>query len=201
MTYNAGQFQNIVKHVPKVPRWLILGGPADGNEAQCAVTRWPGLKVLGIEPSEPMRIWQRANGWPKGAPLLPYALTDHCGQAVMHAPDDDPRCSSLLSERHGPLVEVPTVTIDSLNQQYGPFRRAILWLDIEGMEYEALQGARELFALGEVLLVNVEILERRQDATKRIHSLLTGRGFRLATLWNYHPGSHHDRIYVPGRTA
>lgn len=196
MIYNPNQFNNIIPFVPGVPDVLILGGPADGNEAQCAVAKWPNLKVIGVEPCEKMIEYQLKNGWPGHAPILPYALSDTDCLAPIRMPTDNDRTASLMMDRPGELKNIVCVTIDKINQLYGPFKRAILWLDIEGWEYQALQGARGMFDSGSVVAVNVEILERRKEATQKIEEFFESVGFRLKHTWNKHKGSHHDRVYT-----
>lgn len=201
MTYNPGQFTTIYPYVRQTPHYLILGGPADGNEAQCAAREWPDIRVIGLEPSLRARRWQRMNGWNDRNPLLPYALSNRNGLGIMAFPDrglnDDIRCASMMPDRGGIRSVVATVTIDELDRAYGPFNRAILWLDIEGYELEALEGAESLFNKGGVDLVNLEILERRSEVTEKIKAFFDRHSFELVLRWNSESGPHHDRIYVP----
>lgn len=195
MTYNAGQFNEVIPFIEKPPDWLILGGPADGDEAQCARVLWPSIKVIGIEPIIDNIDWQFANGWPKDDPLLLSALGATLGNTTINVPDDK-RAASCLTERPGIPQSVDIVSIDFLNQVYGPFTNAILWLDIEGWEYNALQGATGLFSSGEIQLVNLEILERLTDHTSQIEGFFEEYGFHLAHVWNEQPGLVQDRVYV-----
>lgn len=202
--YRENQFEVILDYVKIKPDWLILGGPADGNEAQCAVKHWPDLMVLGCEPIGILREYQLNNGWPRlpdtDTPLLlPYALSDKTGNVVIKVPLDNPRCASLMPDRPGTDFTVETTTIDVLESYYGPFTNCILWLDIEGYELEALRGAVNLLNSGKVLAVNVEVLDRRPEVTKEIDKLLHLFGLILVKQWNIHKGTHHDRIYTSRR--
>lgn len=194
--YNAGQFNVIIPYVLKTPKTLILGGPADGNEAQCAVKQWPDIKVYGFEPSNAMMEWQLKNGWPDSANIYRMALSDVNGISVMRVSDRYPRGTSLMMDRPGKEVPVSTITLNEFDKET-PLRDCILWLDIEGWEYQALCGASNLFSRGDVLAVNVEIIERRTEATKQIEEFFESVNFKLAHTWNIHSGSHHDRIYTP----
>ena len=207
MIYNPGQFENIVPYIKTTPEWLILGGPGDGNEAQCAAKMYPGIQIIGLEPLEQMREHQLSNGWPVEAKLLPYALSDTHGMVEMCINPDNFRASSTIpnwcaaapaTDRAKALI-VETVTIDSLNDPNDPFRKVILWLDIEGSEITAIRGATQLFDSGEVILVNVEITDRYPEHAAKVNSLLTHYGFREVRRWNVQPGLVHDRIYTRSR--
>lgn len=193
MTYNPGQFNEIIPFVQKEPDWLILGGPADGDEAQCAVKQWPDLKVIGIEPVESNRQWQLNNGWP-GDLLLSNALSNIVSTEWMRLPED-PRAASLLDNRPGRDVKVETITLDLLNEQHGSFKEAILWMDIEGWEYQALLGGRTLFEFKGVQIVNVEEIERLPDQAQLLQLYLTSYGFELVHTWNVQPGLCCDKVY------
>lgn len=196
MTYNDAQFKIVQRFVPKKPDWLILGGPADGNEAQWAERLWPGIKIIGVEPVLENIQWQKDNGWPrKGNLLLQFALGDETGTTVINVPEDK-RAGSCLENRPGTPREVSVITIDELNNLFGPITNTILWLDIEGWEYKALMGALGLFNSGQVILANVEILERLTEHTASIEKFFWDFDFRLAHVWNEQPGLVQDRIYV-----
>lgn len=196
MTYNPGQFEVVKDFVKKPPDWLILGGPADGNEAQIARSLWPDIKIIGVEPVVDNIAWQLDNDWPQGCPLLQRALSDENGGVVTLNVPEDKRAASCLENRPGISETARTVTIDFLNSKYGPITNAILWLDIEGWEYKALCGARGLFSSGEIQLVNVEILERLTEHTSQIERFFEEYKFKLAHVWNEQPGLVQDRIYV-----
>lgn len=195
MTYNEGQFQIVKDFLPKDPDWLILGGPADANEAYWAKKLYPQIKILAVEPVQESIDFQLANGFPSDGILIEAGLGEACYKDTLHVPQDK-RGASCLIDRPGKPMEIDIVSIDSLNKLYGPFKNAILWLDIEGYEYKALKGAIRLFSSGEVLLVNVEILERLRVQTGCIEKFFNDYDFKLAHVWNEQPGLVQDRIYV-----
>lgn len=195
MTYQPGQLLEVVPFLPGVPRWLILGGPADSDEAQTAVRLWPGLEILAIEPSPEMRAWQLAHGWPAGPErLLAAALWDV--QDVVEFRPAGRRTSAVRPIEGEARDFVGTLTLDYLDSLVGPFRDVLLWLDIEGAEWRALQGARQLFTDGKIIAVNLEVLpeERPADLTA-IEKFMAEQGLRCAHRWNSWD-QHHDRLYV-----
>ncbi len=196
MTYNRDQLMTVVPYLPGPPKWFILGGPADANEAQTAKELWPDVKVLGVEPCDKMREWQWSHGWPKEGVMVPAALSDGWGWATMVVPEDNPRCSSLMSERPGRVVNVKTTTLDLLDEQVGPFEDVFLWLDIEGWESRALKGGERIFSGGKVYACNLEFIERRTTENSDAEAFLARHGFRLVHTWNQQPGLCEDRVYV-----
>jgi hypothetical protein len=80
----------------------------------------------------------------------------------------------------GDAYEVKTRTLDSLSEVYGPFEDAVLWVDIEGSELDALCGAFNL--LKKVRLINLEAYAHIQ--LPLINELLTYHGFMLRKVWN-----------------
>lgn len=197
MTYNEGQFRVVKDFLPKPPDWLILGGPADANEAYQAKKMYPNIRIIGVEPVIENIQFQLAHGWPTDGVLLQAGLGAASGQSIIKIPEDK-RGASCLENRPGVPHSIKIVTIDFLNRLYGPIDNAVLWLDIEGWEYKALVGASGLFSSGKVSLVNVEILERLTEHTTQIEKFFQDFGFKLAHVWNEQPGLVQDRIYVKG---
>jgi len=196
MVYNPGQFSVVFPLVKRPPTWLLLGGPADADEAQTAVKQWPDIKVLGVEPSKAMYEYQLAHDWP-GSLLLQCALGSSVGQGQIHISGDTPRCSSFVADHPGELHTVDITTLDVLDEIHGPFENAILWLDVEGSEYEALLGARKLFDRGAIAMVNVECLVRLQELFVPIEKFLADYKFHLVHTWNIQHNFVSDRIYMP----
>lgn len=201
MTYNAGQFNKIIPAILEMgitPEWLVLGGPADGDEAQCCLRQWPEIRIIGVEPNHHMVMWQMKHDWPVEARLIPAALSNYRGQGQMRHDPLHPRCDSFMMERSGIVTQVDVLTIDSLDGEYGPVSQAILWLDVEGHELEALQGAQALIDRDGILAIYVELIERREKESQALIDFIESNGFILAGVYNVHPSSHHDRLYLRG---
>lgn len=197
--YNPGQFKQILRFVQRRPHWLVLGGPANGDEAQFARKRWPRIRIVGIEPFADSRDWQRRNGWPEDAPLVDAALWDsECLVSLMQPPDGPNRLAQarVTGASDGASQKVSTRTIDSLDREFGPFSRGILWLDIEGSEHRALLGAEQALARQAFSLINVETNTRTPENTENIHELLLGHGYSLAGQWQLENPYYFDRVYT-----
>lgn len=88
-----------------------------------------------------------------------------------------------------------SVTWDYLDRLHGPFHDAVMWLDIEGSELEALYGANGLFTRKAILLVNVEMASRLEHKNARIMQFMDIHGFKVARDWNVNE-AYLDRIFV-----
>ncbi len=195
MIYNAYQAAVIINHLPRRPDWFVVGGPADGNEAQWVARRFPSCKIVGVEPSGPMRDYQAAHGFP--GVMVAGGLADRPGRGVITHVDEFPRSSTMVRDVKGRTEEIDLFTVDQLSATYGPFTNCVLWLDVEGMEYRVLLGAAGLLGAGHVILVNVEVMtsERPNDEVV-IRDLLTSNGFVLRWRWDQRSGNHEDQIWV-----
>ena len=194
MTYNAGQFANLLPFIGFTPDYFILGGPADGDEAQCAVKQWKKVKVFGFEPHPRLFQWQLENGWPTPETLYQVALDRQEGVRWFSDLDDGSdvlqasRLSSL-QDRGGQQLEVSCTTLDIFYKRENIRGKALLWLDIEGFEYQALKGANSLLKSGVVKLINVESLERDEPMPDAVCGLLSRYGYVHVGNWG------NDSVY------
>lgn len=199
--YSPGQLETALLPVlgSVVPKWLILGGPADANEAQTARRLWPDIKVIGVEPNREAVWWQFANGWPRDCLLFHQALCNRGGVVTeMAKSPGNLRIATLdlASAKHRPETineHVMTVTLDWLDEQYGSFEDAVVWLDIEGSELKALQGASNLIASGRVILWNIEMQDRVPGLMEGVPKLL--KGYRAVKDWNASE-TCRDRVFL-----
>lgn len=184
--YNEGQFEGIVKFVEIEPDALILGGPADANEAQCFAKHWPNAKIIACEPNPEAREWQHKEGdWPQDAVLLEWGLSDGLSAAELvyeagKVRNGSMREASVEGNRGNEAATfkwVPTTTIDELDKRFGPFQNAMLWLDIEGFELKALTGAKQMLVEGRVSILNVELLPEDQVQKAAVFDYLWRHGY------------------------
>lgn len=193
--YSPDNLKEIVPYLPKTPQWLLLGGPADAREAQTARELWPSIKIIGVEPNPEAVRWQQEHGWPQDCPLLQSALSSHVGEERIQNVPGSLRSSRLADLSPDETGTTPTTTWDTLDRLYGPFHNALLWMDIETWEWEALQGAKELLDREAIFLINVEMQARSGHKNHAIDDLLRPYGFTIQHEWNHSP-SCWDRVYV-----
>ncbi len=207
--YSPGHLKTVARFCRFTPKWLLLGGAADADEGLTARRLWPGCRVLAFEPNPEAYRWQLANvpEWSdpdSGMTLYERALADTDGVEVELAyepgrlrnatsdPDALPGC------RQNPatvFVNVPTVRLDSVNSERGPVSDAVLWLDVEGYELEAVRGGAGIMSSGAVRVINVEVQARRAGQNRELERLLKAWRFRLVHVWN-NSAPCEDRVYL-----
>jgi FkbM family methyltransferase len=207
VVYSPNQVAGIYPYIRGwVPDAFILGGPADGDEGQRVKAQWPSIRVLGFEPCLQMYEYQMAHGFPDegGSVLLCQGLWSKSGpndHFIAHGRHSTFSRAGVI----GASSTVSMITLDEVSICYGPFSHAILWLDIEGAELEALRGATGMFARREVAMVNLEFTyDQPPEITTAIEALLDRSDLRYVTAWNTAGGIGEDRIYLhkdldPGR--
>jgi FkbM family methyltransferase len=189
VVYDPGQVENIYPHLNFDPEWFLLGGPADANEAQCLRQKFPDLAIVGFEPNPRFYRLQVARAFP--GLLLPFALWEERKAMEIRTVDNEEgehqehRCASLTVYAKHPAVRqsisVEARMLDDLSEEFGPFRQAILWIDIEESELQALRGAQKLLAAGEIRLINAELSQERLPP---VAELLKEYGIREVGRWN-----------------
>ncbi len=174
----------VVPFLDQDPKWLILCGLGNDNDALPAIKRWPDVKVIGIDIDQRSLDEQRKRGWRDQDVLVQAALSDNIGFDDVNM---DNVCHASLHPMELVKVEsinkhkVVTITLDDIDNELGPFGEAVLWIDLEGYDYKALQGAKKLLASGRVLLVGVEIQYRLNN--DGMFNLLAEMGYELVHQW------------------
>lgn len=180
--YHPGQArQHFIPYLKFTPEWFIELGPGSAVEFLEVREKWPEVKLLGLEPS-PVGYQAAKARWPADGILLQVAgwecdglirlfhpgdlLHSLCYYDGPHVLDDDPLA---LDNKLEDSVLIPARSLDSLDKEYGPFKNAVLWMDIEGSERRVLKGAAKLLKRGAIRAVNVEV---RPQYAKVIGDLL-----------------------------
>lgn len=184
--YCPGQVANIFPYIDFVPEWFLLGGPADGDEAQVFHAKYPQAQAIGWEPNPALYDYQLEAGFP--GILRKCALwsdTHDVGVGVLRlgeSPDEQQRnrTSSLVRAYTHAGYQAELATLDQMERIHGPFLNAVLWLDIEGSELAALQGGTKLLARGTVRLINLEVFS---DQEASLGSFLAIYGYYEAGRW------------------
>lgn len=120
--------------------------------------------------------------------LVPTAVSDHAGTAVLHIKPYDGHHSLAdigASETVG-RINVPLLTLDGFAKDHGIARVGLLKVDVEGFEAEVFRGASHLLASNAVDLVLFEYSprfyrQRGMDHRTPLHELLN-HGYRIENL-------------------
>lgn len=180
--YEDRQVEHILPWCPTKVDWFVIGGPADGNEAQVFKEHYKHCKVLGFEPNRWMRDFQSRHGFP--GQMYPRALYSDNKLREFIVPGND-RCGSLNKytemEEGFTKQQISCATLKSISHIHPGFDNIVLWIDIEGAELECLKGADELLANKTIKVINVEsFTDSREDLVKYV----TGYGYSWVEEWN-----------------
>jgi FkbM family methyltransferase len=95
-------------------------------------------------------------------------------------------------------VQVETSTIDDIFQSYDVEDVEILKIDVEGHEYQALQGAHNTLIQGKVRVVQFEFHDddMRESQERQISKFLKEAGFSEFVRLRHSFGNFFDAIYV-----
>ncbi|MGE3276028.1 MAG: FkbM family methyltransferase [Vicinamibacterales bacterium] len=170
------------------PRVVIDGGSNVGQWAGTAHQVFPDAAFHLVEPQPGCHPALEALGWPR-LTLHKTALTAP-GQASvrMITMDDTGHGTGSFVARpgefdHDPDMTVPAATLDALfASRVTADDRVLLKLDLEGHEREALDGARALLRMVEVLVLEVRFYDFEQSGRGTFGEMvewLAARGFAL----------------------
>jgi FkbM family methyltransferase len=188
-------------------------GSMDGSEALRFAFAVPHASVFAFEPNpwnlEPMRA-NRALG-NAGIAVVPCAVTDRSAHQPFHvlranyANSNHQRGRSSLypavvASELLEVVDVPTVRLDEyLCQHATPDSRIALWIDAEGMAYEALQGAAALASRLQLVHVEVErvpCMNAGQKLYPDVRRLLESYGLREIAADGHSRYRQFNTLYV-----
>lgn len=161
MIYEPGQVRAIFPHIrnlvgtPNEIQVFLLGGPADGNEAQLLHEEFPTVTVIGFEPNRQFLSYQQANDFPGF--LSNKALWNAETTKDFFVMGEEGR-SSRVQANGTPSYQVSTTTVD-LVLRHIPSAPVALWIDIERAELAALQGARQCLERGQIKILYLEAFE------------------------------------------
>ena len=154
MVHKPDQAKEILKHIDFEPEWFIDCGVGEGVEAQVFKQRWPGVNVIGFEPS--MIGFSAIKDFP--GKLIQKAVWFEDGERVFTERATQMQSGFFRLPDHAALGEssrwVETVKLDSVISHEK--KNVVLWLDIEWSEIFALVGAVNSLRRGAVRVINVE---------------------------------------------
>jgi len=173
-------------------------GPGDtfvdigANEGYFAVVgalcAGPEGRVVAVEPQQRLRAVLLRNfslNAVNTAAIAPYAVSDQPGEAALHlTPGVNNSASSLIRQTRYPLRRqvVQCLTLSEIFRLHAVETCALLKIDIEGWEYEAVLGSPALFQSGRIKAVALELhpplLARRGLDPGKITAFLTACGYR-----------------------
>jgi len=129
-----------------------------------------------------------------------FAVSDKNGTAIFHSNSESTANSLLASDKMGGAfwgdnvvdakeqIEVKTISLDDFCQEQKIKEIDILKIDIQGSEYEVLQGAKDLLSVKRIKLIYTELIfcptYEGQHALHEYLSLLAGFGYDFLDIYN-----------------
>jgi FkbM family methyltransferase len=185
----------IAPYLPADPV-ILEAGACDGTDTARFAGQWPGAVIHAFEPLPALYAeTQSRTAHLPGVRLYPLALAGQAGRVTMHVHDPGPggnRGTSSLLPHPSPQAwetEVQAVTIAGWAAAEQVDRIDLMWLDLEGMELDALKAAGPV--LGTVTAVCMEVSREayRPDSPLygEVIAWMREQGFGVAidrvTLW------------------
>lgn len=196
---------NWFKNIPKPDYFIDLGPGVLNSEAWWAKKAWPNVKIIGLEASQ-----TRFDSLKKNYPgtLLYRAISDYTGKLDMSLVDNMAVAHPIKKINGGTYdmrisknFTIDCVSLDDLEQLYGPFKNVFVWADIEGAELDMLHGCTRLLNENKIIGFNLEIWLNNAGAkdwplVQQIEKFLNRHGFKPKLTWQPNPVSHADIIYL-----
>ena len=182
--HSTTKLEKMTAVIPGTPRVVMDIGANCGLFAAFVKERFPDVRVICCEPAPDLaRVIRKNCG--SGVELLPYAIDDRCGRAKFYVNGASQQTNSLLKSAadlysEGNVlkeVEVEVRTLDSVCSDLHLTRVDVVKLDIQGAEFRALAGARQMLAGVGVIFIESTWMEI--DSVSRVVPFARESGFRF----------------------
>ena len=178
-------------------RTIVDVGANRGQFTLAARYHAPGASVIAFEPlQEPAQVFRAMFAHDQQVELHQFAIGPLPGEGLMHISKADDSSSLLpitdlqtryfpgTAERSTRTVEVRT--LDSVLQPEAISQPALLKLDVQGYELEALRGCSALLDAFDFVYVECSyvVLYSGQALAREVETYLTSAGFFLEEVFN-----------------
>ncbi len=168
-----GRFASI-----EAPKWMIDAGAYIGDTAAYFLSKYPGLKVIALEPNHESHEMARRNLEPYGERAILLKKGLYSNDEIQRFGGEETGASIATSG-----VEIECTSISSLFDRFSISHLDILKMDIEGAE-EAVFSSKPEVWLGRIGLLMIEIHGNRIESM--ISRVLNENGFsmkRYRSIW------------------
>ena len=170
------------------PRHVVDGGAYMGNWTRMVKRNFPGAGVLMIEPQQDKRplLIQVQNEFPGTVDYVQCLLGAEAKDAVPFFENEGGGSSVLRELTHSPFktTTVPMRTLDDLLRERKITDAALLKLDLQGYELEALRGGAVAMKNAEVILLEVSLVPFNESGPllHEVVAFMQDRGFLVYDL-------------------
>jgi FkbM family methyltransferase len=148
-----------------------------------------GIEVLAFEPAAFNYVLLcdniRLNGLEDRVSAYGLAFSDHSGLGTLTVADDEPG-AAVASVGEAPVGRLKQgallLTVDDFIARFAPRFPAHIKIDVDGLETEILEGARQTLPDPRLKSLLVEVDERDGTRPERIDTLLASFGFKLTEV-------------------
>lgn len=176
--FNPTQGDVVIDVGANIGKYSIYAGHLVGKEG----------KIISIEPSlEPSELLKKSikeNHLQDVVTLIHVAISNKNGKQKLYFSDTKP-INSLLYQLSQNYVEVQTLTLDSLVEKLKLKKVDWMKVDVEGVEYEVLEGAKNTLKNNNVNLI-IEILKVHEE---KVLKFLKDLGYSISILDKYEADS------------
>ena len=189
--YVKREFINFVSDIISKPKIILEIGSKDAIQSIEFSKLFPKAKIYAFEcnpPSIKTCIENTKNY--KNIEIIPYAVFNKNEKIDFYPVSEETGASSLFklnkeyaeeSNFNQEEITVDTIRIDTWAKEKGINKIDLIWIDLQGVEYEAFEGMGELLHDVQAIYTEVEIKELYigQKLMKDISKLLSENGFSL----------------------
>jgi 2-O-methyltransferase len=182
--------QYIAQFLPQNPT-ILEAGAHIGRDTVKMSKLWPEGAIYAFEPvPELFKQLQENTKAYTNIICFPVALSNRVGHATMYVSSGASTAASSLhepSEYHIKRpevsftpVELPTTTIDTWAKEQDIDHIDFMWLDMQGHELIALEGAAKILPTVKVILIEASLTERFKDNPlyQEVHAWMEKHGFQ-----------------------
>jgi FkbM family methyltransferase len=199
--YNRSRFNTFITWIKILQlgqaRWMVDAGANHGDFSHAASACFPSARCLLVEPLPQLhgQLEKRCNGSREHWFLEKCALgATNCVMPFYVARSDEIGSLAGFSEEYAAVIagakpssqfECQVRTLDAVAAQHGIAAIDLLKIDVEGFEFEVLEGAREALAKTEAVIVEVSLVRnpsRHSSALLRMLNLLADAGFDIVRV-------------------
>lgn len=192
--------RKILEYLPHAPTAMydIGVGPKLEWQRLKNTTGLEGMQLYGCEPDPRTYQWLK----PQFPGTLWQVAIAYKETKVLRLYQYERWMITSQFERHNRSigsVDVPCWTLDYFDEQCGKPNNILLWMDIEGMEYEALRSGESLLQSKRIIAINLECRQVPLAEGWALEDELTDHlyfmGYDLVKQYN-NQRTHWDNIYL-----